>query len=136
MKETAIAFCVMAAIFGSACQEYERIRQVRTYADLQTIVARVEAVRSADDETPLESHIASVAKSVADGRDAWGEPFIWQVKETGGGWSYIVGSYGSDSKPDVDNPEKYFDIESEDIGGEAERDIIFRDGEPVTRAGK
>jgi hypothetical protein len=49
-------------------------------------------------------------------------------------FSFVLISPGEDGVFERDAPELYFDAPREDIVGRLERDIVFRDGEPMTIA--
>lgn len=79
----------------------------------------------------------SAITSEAEGRDQWGNPFVFIVKDQGSSYSYLLISYGSDDQLDVASPEMYFDDDKEElILGQPQRDIVFRDGLPLKNAGK
>lgn len=124
-----------AAVCLSACNPLNEARQVRTYANMQAIVSRLETVRE-QGKTIFKAQSQSAIASEANGRDQWGNPFVLIVKDQGPKYSYLLISYGSDGQLDVASPEIYFDDKEELILGQPERDIVFRDGLPLKNAGK
>jgi len=127
------------ALVLAACSvrdAYVRAKQVRTYADMQTIVSKIEQLRSSTAAPLKEPQVQAILDSVAHGRDAWGHRFVFRSKPSRGGFSYILVSYGSDGKPDVSKPEEYFTLPESRIQGDGCKDIVFRDGMPVANAGK
>jgi hypothetical protein len=120
-----------------ACGRLERIKQVRTVADMQTIVAKIEALRErAPSAISDTAQTRSLISSVAGGRDAWGNELLCFTKATATGVSYVLVSMGSDGKSDVADPQDYFTMPERTIHDEPWRDIVFRDGLTITRAGK
>ncbi|HET9225984.1 MAG TPA: hypothetical protein VFR31_04915 [Thermoanaerobaculia bacterium] len=128
---------VSLAVWGCDLRDsYVRAKQIRTFADLQTICAKIEQMRSQSPHVLEEPQIAGVIASVANGRDAWGNPIKFSVRPSGEGLTYVLVSYGSDGKSAVDDFADYFDLPIRRIEGQAAADIVFRDGKPVTSAGK
>lgn len=128
---------LLLTLLLGACSAYDRIRQMRTFADMQTIVYQLEELRSRDARAladPVRVH--DVLSRVAAGRDAWGTELIYYRKIAGKNISYVLVSLGSDRKPDAVNPEGYFSMSERIIHDEPWRDIVFRNGQPITRAGK
>ena len=121
-----------AVLTLTGCGVVQRTRQVRTYADMQTICAKVSRARPGD---PLRA-IQEAAESVAKGRDAWGNPFVWHVEVRSNNFSYVLISYGSDGRPDLTNEAAYFGLHDYRVRADPRKDIVFVDGESVTDAGK
>jgi hypothetical protein len=111
------------------CESYRRVQQVRTFSDMQTIVAKLQQVLAGHAGDPNE-----LISSVNGGRDAWGSKF--RFYQTGNRTHYVLVSWGSDRKPDSADPNQYFSLAVQDIRTQPWRDIVFRDGVPVTLAGK
>lgn len=125
---------ILAACFVR--DHYVRAQQLRTYADMQTIVAEVEQIRSSISAPLTDLQVQTILDSVAQGRDAWGRRLLFRSKPSKAGFSYILVSYGSDGKPDVSSLEEYFKLPESRIQGDGRKDIVFRNGMPVTNAGK
>jgi hypothetical protein len=120
-----------------SCSKYDRVRQIRTVADMQTIVAKIEALRRQmpdlkDDSAKVRGLILSISR----GRDAWQHELLYFSQPAGSRFSYVLVSMGSDGKSDVADSQEYFAMAERIIHDEPWRDIVFRDGHPVTRAGK
>ena len=117
------------------CDYYQGAKQVRTYADMQTICGRLEQARRAGNLS--EKAIREAVGNVADGRDAWANEFRWYTRKTSEGISYVLVSYGSDGRADLAESSGYFAMKEETRRLQPQRDVVFRDGLPVTRgAGK
>ena len=113
---------------------YQRAKQVRTYADLQTLARRIDQVFA---EHPLSSaEIEGILQEVNDGRDAWGNRFIFRSRVVRGKSSYLLISLGSDGRLDVEDASAYFSAPMSRVHGHSGRDLVFRDGQAVTLAGK
>lgn len=139
MQAVRLAITMALALLLAACSvrdSYVRAKQVRTYADMQTIVAKIEQLRSFAPAPPKELQAQAILDSVAQGRDAWGHLFVFRSRPSKGGFSYILVSYGSDGKPDVPSLDEYFTIPESRVQGNGRKDIVFRDGMPVANAGK
>lgn len=111
----------------------QQMRQVQSYAVLQTMRDTVEHIpggsRSADT-------LRSALRNVANGHDAWGNDVHVFTKNRPGFASYVLVSYGADGSSDVRTPDEYFVMASTDIRDDVRKDIVVRDGELVTFAGK
>jgi hypothetical protein len=118
-----------------ACGAWERAKQLRTYTNMQGIAGRIEELRLAKGDLS-DAKVTELIKSVAEGRDQWGHPFLYRSRVSAAGLSYVLVSFGSDGTSDVKDPDDYFAMPEEDIDGQAARDIVFRDGRPIANAGK
>lgn len=135
VKLSAALFAVIAVCL-SACNALNEARQVKTYANMQAIVSRLETSRAQGRDVFRAQSQYAIA-SEADGHDQWGNPFVFIMKDQGQNYSYLLISYGSDGQLDVASPDMYFDDNKEElILGQPERDIVFRDGLPLKNAGK
>lgn len=84
MRWTKLARSLALALLlltGSCSRQLNRTRQVRTVADMQTIVAKIEALRG---RSPVALGDAATVRrliaSVASGRDAWGNEFQYSAR--------------------------------------------------------
>jgi hypothetical protein len=114
---------------------YDRAKQARTFADLQVMAARLSDTISKTGDLS-EAQAARTIKSVNGGRDAWGNDVVFRSRSRDGRISYVLVSPGSDGvleHPDLDD---YFAQSASDVHDDSRRDIVFRDGEAITRAGK
>jgi hypothetical protein len=132
-----IAAFLLIAPFIVSCSKIDRVRQVRTFTDMQTITGEIEALREREPGSLGDpSRIRRLVSATAGGRDAWHHKYLFLTKPTRTGLSYVLVSRGSDGKSDVTDPSEYFALSERIIHDEPWRDIVFRDGQPVTRAGK
>lgn len=125
--------CGLTLVILLGCDAYWRIsRQIPTFADLYS---------SADELQLLVEKHGSVSDAEAyriirkrnSGLDSWGNPIVFRAKSSPQ-FSFLLLSLGSDGKLDVDDIESYFSHPREVIVGQFDRDIVFRDGKPVTIA--
>jgi hypothetical protein len=123
-------FCLLAG-----CAKLDRIKQVRTVADMQTIASKISAQGPSGRLLNDQEAIHALIRSVADGRDAWGNEYLYFTRASATGESYVLVSLGSDGKREYE-PDTYFSLRETAIHGDAKRDIVFRDGHLVTLAGK
>jgi hypothetical protein len=125
-------------VFFCRCDYPEGVKQVRSTADLQTITARIENGKAHGSGTDVERIVATAVANVHGGRDAWGHPYAWHVRQGATGLSYVVLSTGSDGQLDVPAIEEYFTKEGHEVlrSSEHERDIVFRDGTAIVTGGK
>jgi hypothetical protein len=132
-----IAAFLLTAPFIVSCSKIDRARQVRTFTDMQTITGEIEALREREPGSLGDpSRIRRLVSATAGGRDAWHHKYLFLTKPTRTGLSYVLVSMGSDGKSDVTDPSEYLALSERIIHDEPWRDIVFRDGQPVTRAGK
>ncbi len=78
---------------------------------------------------------ASLVRSVNGGRDAWGHRFIFMSNNDHKNFAYVVVSTGSDGQLDMKKGD-YFTMKPVNVKGAWAKDIVFRNGEAVTLAGK
>jgi hypothetical protein len=126
-----LAFTLVDCGFYDA---YQRAKQVRTFADLQTLARRFDQVLAEHSLSSTEAE--SILQEVNDGRDAWGNPFIFRSKAARGKLSYLLISLGSDRRLDVKDADAYFTESMRRVHGDSRRDLVFRDGQAITLAGK
>ncbi len=79
--------------------------------------------------------IERAISAVVGGHDAWGRPVRVYVDESRGAFRYVLVSYGSDGTPDM-GARDYFQVPPSDVREQPRKDLIFRDGEMITFAGK
>lgn len=130
-----MAFLGLATILCVSCSDYQRARQVRTFTDMQTIVVSIERMRSPQGELPAKADILLEVSKVEQGRDAWGVELLLATRVGESTSSYVLVSFGSDGKPDMSEDE-YFNLERQYSIDDTRQDIVFRDGRPITLAGK
>ncbi len=113
---------------------YRRGRQVRTFADMRIIAAKLDAaIRTG---VPTRAELLAVVQSVNHGRDAWGRDYLFELRATSLGTEYVLISRGSDGKLDFSDVSDYFTLAEGDVSYHFARDIVFRNGTAVTGAGK
>jgi hypothetical protein len=135
-KRSAAAF-LLVVMFVLSCSKADRIRQVRTFSDMQTITGEIEALREREPGAlGNPSRIRRLISATGRGRDAWNHEYLFLTRTTRTGFSYVLVSMGSDGKSDVADRSDYFSMSDDIIHGRPWRDIVFRDGHPITRAGK
>ena len=118
-----------------ACRPYEQYRQTQTIANMQAIINLIDDATRAH-RVPSKAVIDSCIHSVADGKDAWGNDFLIYFRTANGQWSYVLISRGSDGRLDSPNPAAYFAMTPHEVWSDPTRDIVVRDGDFITRAGK
>lgn len=125
----------LVAIVCFSCADYQRAKQVRTFTDMQTITSSIERRRSPQGELPPEADFLLEVAKVEQGRDAWGAQLLLATRPSDGAQSYVLVSFGSDGKPDM-NEDEYFNLEGQYSTDDTRKDIVFRDGRPITLSGK
>jgi hypothetical protein len=139
MRKSFVALLTLLVVVSSVMLFFvisyvRRAKQVRAFADLQTIAARVGALGS---ESVLSREaVEGAVRSVNRGQDPWGHAIIVETQETSTGLSYLLVSRGADGRLDVDEVTSYFVAEPRRVHGEYWRDIVFLDGRAITQAGK
>lgn len=134
LKPAALLLAVSLVV---SCSKLDRVRQARTFADMQTIAGDIEALREREPGSLGDpARIQRLISARARGRDAWHHEYLFLTRDTATGLSYVLVSMGSDGKSDVADPREYFSMPEQVIHDQPWRDIVFRDGQPVTRAGK
>ncbi len=126
---------VAVVLLGVGCYPWRQIfRQTPTFANLQAVSSRIDWLRAGWVEV-TEDQLQSVLAGINSGRDAWGNPILTAVRHRDDGQTdFLLVSPGSDGELDVESIDEYFELESVDIVGQFERDIVFRNGKPVTNA--
>lgn len=128
----AIALMIIVAV--AAWSFRRRALQVRTFADMQVISKKMTAHLEAGDRS--REVLEGIVRSVNQGKDAWGNDFVLQIRDMDQRHSYLLISRGSDGRLDVASPAAYFDLQRVDIRRQYAEDLVFRDGVAVTLAGK
>jgi hypothetical protein len=128
----AIALMIIVAV--AAWSFRRRALQVRTFADMQVLSKKITAHLEAGDRS--REALEAVVRSVNQGKDAWGNDLVLQIRDTDQSYSYLLISRGSDGRLDVASAAAYFDLQRVDIRRQYAEDLVFRDGVAVTVAGK
>lgn len=112
----------------------QRGLQVRTFADMKIISRALEEAAGSTDAPSLDPIKASkIVNGYNNGKDAWGSDFLLVISEVKG---HLLISKGQDKILNVNAPEEYFSLEKKYIKDKFTEDIVFRNYEPVTLAGK
>lgn len=128
----AIVLMIIAAV--AAWSFRRRALQVRTFADMQVISKKITAHLEGGDRS--REALQGIVRSINQGKDAWENDFVLEIRETDQGFRYVLISHGSDGRLDVASPATYFDLQRVDIRRQYAEDLVFRDGTAVTVAGK
>lgn len=115
---------------------YVRAKQVRTFADLQVITERIDDAISKNRGMIQPSQAREVILGVNGGRDAWGNEILFHSNVRDGKFTYVLVSPGEDGKLDLASLDDYFGVPVSSVHGLGGKDIVFRDGQPVTMGGK
>jgi hypothetical protein len=129
-----LAAGIVLVVAVTAWSLYQRGLQVGTFARMQTIAWKLDV--SIRGGLRSEPELLSVVKSVANGRDTWGRKLVLVVRPSPEGVDYVLVSKGRDGKLDLPDFADYFSVGEVDVRHELSRDIIFRNGTPITNAGK
>ncbi len=123
---------LLLLLLFQGCDDYQQMtKQTPTFANLLNITKAIErVVRS---EGSISDAEAEAIISIVTRFDSWGGGIIFRARRDAE-FSYIVVSLGRDGKLDVDDIDVYFELPQEDIYHQFDRDIVFRDGKPVTLA--
>jgi hypothetical protein len=132
------ALALGGLVFFCGCDYTEGVKQVRSTADLQSIAAKIESSKSQGSVGDVERIVTTAVASVHAGKDPWGHPYVWRVREGAKGASYVVLSTGSDGQLDVPTIDEYFTKDGVEVlrSSEHKRDIVFRDGDALRTGGK
>ncbi len=107
-----------------------REKQLKTYWSLYEVSRALQAETAFPSENRLSR---AVQEGFPDGRDFWGNEL--HILLTPDASSYAIISYGKDGIPDME-PQEYFTVSPHDVHGQLDNDLILRDGQMISRAGK
>lgn len=114
------------------CGEYRQLtRQLPTFVNMQTMAREIQRIYERDGSV-TEDQAQSILMMINEGRDEWGHRIVYAASSDPA--SFVLISPGQDGVFERGAPSQYFDAPREDIVGQLDRDIVFRDGEPVTIA--
>lgn len=128
-----------AAIAAAGCglvDRSDRVKQIRTFTDMTGITSRLEDAKAQHQGRLTDVEATRLINLVQSGRDRWNYKFIYSSRQVGGSFSYVLISPGSDGRLESQDLEVYFAMAETEIHDDPARDIVFRDGNPVTLAGK
>lgn len=138
MKRTIFASILGLAIVIAGAGMLVRMQmnrgfQINTAIRMQAICRSISEQTQSMDARAAAARARQIVASHYRGMDAWQRPFVFLAREDGPRMSYLLVSLGSDAK--ADRPlHEYFAEPRSDIRGQAQRDIVFRDGDWVTNA--
>lgn len=131
----ALILIALVSLCGcNVLESYDSSRQQGTFAYLQYLSLHVEELieEGGFDIEEVRRYVATVR----DGQDSWGnEVMVFWLRE-GDEFSYVLVSPGRDGDLDYQDVEEYFTKGPEDVTGDYDRDIVFRDGEPIVYSSK
>lgn len=125
--------CLFLITFVLACRPYGQYRQVQTIVRMRAITTALEDLREKGTLTDKTAQVA-IAR-VGHGTDAWGTPLAFRL-QAAPRVRYILISAGSDKAFDVADLNAYFELKRHEVRSDPRKDIVFRDGDLVTLAGK
>jgi hypothetical protein len=128
---------VLLAWNSYTCRDYQRYRQLETYRMMSLITGEVD--RSIDRIPPAQRASAVqqiINRHAKNGKDAWGNPILFYEQQKMNSYHYAIVSLGSDGRADFDGSAQYFVVSRKSIHNTPSSDIVFRDGLPITEAGK
>ncbi len=128
-------FAFIVALLVLGCEAYQRARQVKTIANMQTVAAIIEALQNRDPVLNAQQMRSAILR-VNGGRDAWGTSIAYRLRVANGRSSYILVSAGSDRTFDVPDIGAYFLMPVHYSKRDSARDLVVRDGDEITLAGK
>lgn len=109
----AVSFACALAV---SCSWLDQGRQVRTVANMQTISSGLESLRALQPDLLSDrGKVLGVIRSVASGRDAWGNEYLYYYKMSTAGPSYVLISMGKDGRAEYKSPELYFSLSGTEI---------------------
>ncbi len=124
------ALSISVVLFG--CDAYQEVhKQLPAFANLKNTALEIQDVIDEQGSITNSEALRIVRKRHKDGLDSWGSPIVFKATKKPR-FSFILISFGRDRKLDVDHVDQYFTHIQEDTAGDYDRDIVFRDGKPVT----
>lgn len=130
---TVLLSCLLAL---TACGFFDSGRQLRTFADMQIVAQEIQEYAEEHSLCPSETSANEIINRITDGLDAWDRPLFFEARQTADQCDWVLVSSGSDGVLEHPDLASYFDAAHEAIHNEPRRDIVFRNGEAVTEAGK
>lgn len=127
----AAAFSLLLSLAFS-CKAYTKMRSVKTVASMQTVAAKIEQAHMRAGK--INSHdLEAAVRAVNRGRDAWGTPLVYRLMPNN---DYILVSAGPNRRLDVNDVNEYVKRTPLDSRWRTVDDIVFRNGQQITKAGK
>jgi hypothetical protein len=135
-------FVLLLLVSGSmlvSCDEIDALRrekQIKTYWALTRAGIELTELSRNRPLTPAMLE-ATVRRHLSDKRDFWGNQVLILTKRTDAHVaSYVLVSFGSDGRLDHDQQEEYFKLQPHSVRTSMALDVIVRDGQPISLAGK
>jgi len=126
----------LSLIVLTACGLYERHQQIKTVVTMRAIAMYVDDAIEHGKGSTTEAAMRTAIAAVDHGTDAWGTPIAFRINTMNGRTSYVLVSAGSDRSFDVRDLTVYFRMKVHDAKSDPRRDLVVRDGELITLAGK
>jgi len=141
MKILLLPVVLAIALALAGCGLYDSFQQVSrqnpTFANIQAMSFAIEA-EIEEGGCIVIDRLEEIAERYNGGRDEWGNEFRFSIHNADDGGesrcSYVVLSTGRDGQLDVEKIEDYFSADVASVIGDFDRDIVFRDGQPLTIA--
>jgi hypothetical protein len=127
---------VWMVLLLAGCGFYQRHQQIKTIVTLRAIATYVGDALERQNGHITESDVRRAINSVHAGRDAWGTQIAFRLRMIHDRSSYVLVSAGSDRSFDVPDLNVYFQMKTHDTKTDSRRDLVVRDGELITLAGK
>lgn len=138
LRRTSMVFLAAMVLVSSACDDIDALRrekQIKTYWRLTRAGLEIQELSRTQPLT-AKSIGDVVTKHFSNNRDLWGNPIVVITKGTETRVdSYVLVSFGSDGQPDLEE-DQYFEVKPHSVRRSASMDLIVRDGEPISLAGK
>lgn len=121
---TSLLICLPSCSLGG------RQKQIDSFSRVAAAAATLERLRAKG--VRVDGFPSEVAGKV----DGWGRELQVLCGDGEYAGQYVLISLGRDGRADFGSREAYFVMQKEDIRGLLDRDIVYRNGEWVTNAGK
>src|SRR5262245_37271453 len=129
---------LLVSISCVSCDDLDALRrekQIKTYWALTRAGLQLTELSRTRSLTPTMIEQA-VKRNLPGRRDFWGNQVLILTKGTGGHVdTYVLVSFGSDGRQDVDQ-EDYFTMQPHSVRRSLRQDLVVRDGEAISLAGK
>lgn len=137
-RSSYFVWSLIVAITLVACDDLDALRrekQIKTYWGLTRAGLQLTELSRSRSLTPALIE-ESVARNLPDKKDFWGNQVLIVTKITAGHIdTYVLVSFGSDGLQDVAQ-EEYFKMPPHSVRRSLTQDLVVRDGEPISLAGK
>ena len=134
------AALVLSGMPGAGCRDPRRAldetRQFKTYFRMEELQGKLNKAAAEHQGVLPESQARRIISNSGDGRDEWGQAFIYTRVSVRREFETLLISSGSDRALDSKSMLHYVEMNDTNITGDPSRDIVFRNGAPITRVGK